>query len=343
MPERSCPSCGLEVAAHQTLCPRCRTPIPSDAGPLAPSADGSSIRVAAPPPRVGRSGAPLPPPEGDARRGPGRADPHVAGTPGRADPDDEPTVLAPLDVEPTVDAGRAPEPTVALGPDQVAPPRAAPAPPGAGTDEVTAVAPGGAAPAWAPDEVHASAAGGPGPGWGTGEATAVAPGGAPTGDGPSSRPTDPTAAGEPRATPSAGTLGVPGAPTLDDRGNLPGGIAGIVGAVLVVVGVVLPWLDVAGETVSGWSASADARVLVAVAGVATVAAALVVGGARSLVLRVLLAAAGVVTLGLGAYELASVGTVEDLDPSPGVGLYVVLLGGAVLVAAGALTRHRRFR
>lgn len=268
MPERSCPSCGLEVAAHQTLCPRCRTAIPSDAGPVAPSADGSAIRVAAPPPRPGRA-AEVPP----ATDGAPSAEPEEpsAAAPGPSDLGDERT---------TVTAGR---PAV----------------------DPTTVAPGG----WGTDPAPAAAAP-PGP--------AVAPA-------------------------SAGTLGVSGAPTLDDRSNVPGGLLGVVGAVLLVVGVVLPWLEVAGETVSGWTASTDAEVLAGVAAVATVAAALVVGGARSLVLRVLLGVAGVVALALGAFDLVDVGGVEGVDASVGVGLYVVLAGGLVLVAAAALTRHRRFR
>lgn len=292
---RACLTCALELAPHQTLCPRCRTTVPSDAGPVAPSAEGSSIAVSAPPPRAApRPAAPDP------------------------DPDDEPTVAAPPEVEPTVDASRAPEPTAVAGPAPVA----RPMPP----DEATWGAPG--TPSSAPEPTVVADCPG------SGEAhTPEAP----------SRP-DPSGGWPPvQPTPSAGTLGQPGAPVLDERGNLPGGLLGLVGAALVVVGVVLPWMDVAGEMVSGWAASDDAKVLLGLAGVAALAGALVVGGARSLVLRVLLAVLGVVAVGFAGFEVRSVSGVEDLDPSPGLGLYVGLIGGVVLLAAAGLTRHRRFR
>lgn len=171
------------------------------------------------------------------------------------------------------------------------------------------------------------------PGWGGGdEATwrqepswtgAAAPSGAPPG-------------------PSAGTLGVPGAPTIDDRGNLPGGVVALLGAVTVAVAVALPWLEVAGETVSGWSASEDAKVLAGLAGITLVAGALVVGGARSLVLRMVLALGGSVAVGLGVFDLLSVSGLDELDPDPGLGIYLGVAGGVVLLVAAALTRHRRF-
>ncbi len=219
------------------------------------------------------------------------------------------------EVEPTIDARRAPEPAAVAGPAAVAPP--------VGPTEPTWVAAG---PTAAPDP------------------TVVAD--VPvTGAAPGAVPHPGQAAGWPPASapPSAGTLGQPGAPVLDERGNLPGGLLGLVGAALVVVGVVLPWMDVAGEMVSGWAASDDAKVLLGVAGVATLAGALVVGGARSLVLRILLVVLGVVAIGFAGFEVLSVNGVEDLDPSPGLGLFVGLLGGFVLLVAGALTRHRRFR
>ncbi|WCO65709.1 hypothetical protein PO878_14485 [Iamia majanohamensis] len=205
-------------------------------------------------------------------------------------------------------------PVPAADPEE--PTAAAPAPPGL-EDDPTAVAPGRLA----------------------AEPTTVAPGA--WGSDPA--PAAPGPPGPVAAPASAGTLGVPGAPTLDDRSNVPGGLLGVVGAVLLVAGIALPWLEVAGESVSGWAASTDAKVLAGVAAVATVAAALVVGGARSLVLRVLLGGAGVVAVALGAFDLVDVGGVDELDATAGVGLYVVLAGGLGLLAAAALTRHRRFR
>ena len=119
-------------------------------------------------------------------------------------------------------------------------------------------------------------------------------------------------------------------------------MAGLVAAVLLTVGVFLPWIGVEGRDVSGWAASGDAKVLLAVAGLATVAAALLIGGARSLVLRLGLVGLGVVTLGLGAYEIASANGIDDFDVSLGAGLIIVLLGGVILAVAGVVTRHRRF-
>lgn len=162
-------------------------------------------------------------------------------------------------------------------------------------------------------------------------------------------PSDPIT-GSPQPAPApgpgpayAGVLGTPGAAVLDERGNLPGGIVGLVAAVLVTVGVFLPWIGVEGRDVSGWSASGDAKVLLVVAGLATVGAALLIAGARSLVLRLGLIGLGVVALGLGAFEIASAGGIDEFDVSLGVGLFVVLAGGLALAVAGVLTRHKRFR
>lgn len=141
----------------------------------------------------------------------------------------------------------------------------------------------------------------------------------------------------------AGTIGVPGAPILDERGNLPAGLLALAGAAAVVAGVFLPWLTVEGHDVSGWRSSDDARILLALAGTATVIGALLVGGARSLVLRVALIGVGLGALALTVFDIASVGRVEVFDPAAGSGLAVSIGGSFVLVVAGLLARHRRFR
>ncbi len=146
----------------------------------------------------------------------------------------------------------------------------------------------------------------------------------------------------PATPPSAGTIGAPGAAVLDERGNLAGGVTGLVAAALVAAGAFLPWMVVEGRDVSGWAASPDAKVLLGLAVVATVVAALVVGGARSLALRLGLAGLGVVIAGLGLFEMVSAVRIDEFDVSLGLGLPLVIGGGAVAVAAGALTRHRRF-
>jgi hypothetical protein len=144
------------------------------------------------------------------------------------------------------------------------------------------------------------------------------------------------------AAPSAGTLGVPGAAVLDERSNAPGGVVALLGAVLVAVGVFLPWMEVGGEAVTGWRSSTDAKVLLALAGLVTVAAALVIGGARSLVLRVGLALVGLVTVVIGVVDVLSVSDQQG-DVSHGPGLIAVLVGGVLVVVGALLTRHRRFR
>lgn len=460
MPERSCPSCGLAVAAHQTLCPSCRIPVPSEAGPVAATSDGSSISVSAPPPRTPLRD-PGPAPSADQtdlplRLGPADGAPHDGAPHDGADPTavlhpgDEPTVAAQAEGEPAAPAaeggpeGTAPEtgcvasaaeggpaapaaerghvasppetgPALASGssiePTAVVEPDAEPTV-AADTDHEATVVTGAALgsafdarPTWDPESANlpgvvppeareptvaagsgeqaetaddpwsraaeeagwsapdqgqaqhgpapAEAAGpdgwAPAPGWGVpaeprpanppgsaGEAPWS--GAAPTGWAPQEdRPSPPVVPSK------AGTLGMSGAATLDESGNLPGGLLGILGGALVAVGVVLPWMDVAGQTVSGWAASDDAKVLVVLAGLAIVAGALAVGGARSLILRALLVVLGVAAAGVAAYDVVSVVGLDELDPTPAAGLYVGVLGGLVLVAAGALTRHRRFR
>jgi hypothetical protein len=251
VPERSCPSCHGPVADHQTLCPTCRTPVPSEAGPVA--SDTSAFTFGAPPPRQQRPAAPAPSPE------------------------------------PAIRSGGNPPDSIAGPPDQ------------------TAVAP-------QPQPQPAP------------QAPSV------------QQPVQPQGWGA-----SAGVIGTPGAAVLDERGNVPGGVIGLVAAALVVVGVFLPWIGVEGRDVSGWSASGDAKILLGLAGVATVIAALLIGGARSLVLRLGLVGLGLVALGLGVFEITSASGIDEFDVSTGIGIPVVIGGGLALAVAGVLTRHRRFR
>lgn len=272
MSERHCPQCAQPVAAHQTLCPSCRVPVPSTAGPVGTSS--SSIAIGAPPPR---RAAALAPPATD----PAVADPAAAVAPPAAAPPVAPAAAPYAQVAPTPAASGY----------------------GGGIDP-TAV--------------------GTGPAWSTAAAAAAAPAPLPV-------------------PPAAGTIGVPGAAVLDERGNLPGGLLGLIAAALVVVGVFLPWMSVESHDVSGWRASGDARVLLGLAGAVTVAAALLVGGARSLVLRLFLVLAGLVAIGFGVFEITSVNGVDEFDTSIGLGLFLVLGGGAAALLAGVLTRHKRFR
>ncbi|HMJ76365.1 MAG TPA: hypothetical protein VK507_10360 [Iamia sp.] len=374
MPERSCPSCHEPVAAHQTLCPSCRTPVPSEAGPVA--ADSSAFTFTAPPPRQARPSDSAPDPAApDATDSPA---PDLA-APGAVASDAPAWDAAAPDstVSPAPDPA-APGPVASDAPawDAGAAPAEAPAwepgPAAAASDATTAFGP-------APAEVAAwEAAAAPAPVWeaspgeqwsapsdpGTegpfvaapeptasvGETTTAyggagvwqpAPGADVTWAAAPTTTTAPTSARPVRT--SAGTLGTPGAAVLDERGNLPGGVAGLVAAALVTVGVFLPWIGVEGQDVSGWSASGDAKVLLGVAGIATVIAALLIGGARSLVLRLAMVGLGIVALGLGAFEVSSAGGIDEFDVSLGTGLFIVLAGGVALAVSGVLTRHKRFR
>ncbi|QYG92308.1 hypothetical protein HC251_07555 [Iamia sp. SCSIO 61187] len=357
----------------------CRTPVPSEAGPVA--AESTAFTFTAPPPRrtapaapppptaAGAPGAPVPEPTDEpgyvvgtapvpAWAAPPAADP-AAGAPGPA-PRPEPEPVPPPEPGPSPAPGPGPrsEPEPSWAPPSTgepvsAEPDAEPVDPGTvgpfvvgpSTAASTATAPeptapaadatavlGAPAPAWAP-EADATAVG---PSPAAAPAAAEAP---PAWDRPA---WDPLAPASPGAPVSAGTLGTPGAAVLDERGNLPGGIVGLVAAALVTIGVFLPWIAVEGRDVSGWAASGDAKVLLGIAGVATVIAALLIGGARSLVLRVAMVGLGVVALGLGAFEISSANGIEDFDVSLGTGLFLVLGGGLALALAGALTRHRRF-
>jgi len=127
--DRSCPSCGLGVAPHQTLCPSCRTPVPSDPGPVAASAEGSGVTVSDPPPRRPRPqpSPPAPriePPEPTASA-PGRAERRPAPAPVATH---QVALPAPSSIGPALPS----DATTTFG-------AAAPGP--AGGDDVTAVAP----------------------------------------------------------------------------------------------------------------------------------------------------------------------------------------------------------
>lgn len=287
VPDRACPSCHEPVLAHQTLCPACRTPVPSEAGPVA--TDTSAFTFSVPPPRPSHP-APAPAPASASAPAPA-----PSSSPGPATSPDAAPVSAP-----------------AVGDGYVV--TTSPVPVGAPPPEAPSPDPTSVAPTGPPPTVPAAPPGPPAP--------APAP--------------------AHHEGPSAGVIGTPGAPVLDERGNLPGGIAGLVAAVLVTIGVFLPWVAVEGRDVSGWAASADAKVLLGLAGVATVGAALLIGGARSLVLRVGLVVLGVVVVGLGLFEVLDASRIDDFDVSLGLGLPLVIGGGVVAAVAGALTRHRRF-
>lgn len=305
MTDRSCPSCGTNVASHQTLCHVCRTPVPSEAGPVGTPGSESGIVFGAPPPRQRRLAE-------QALEPPSVADPGGL---------DDPTRIDPSIAAPTSSSADAPLASRArLGPD---PTRVDPAVGEATTRHAgdATSQEGGAAPASHAAPTPSAPPHYPAPGYTAPGYTGVEP--------------------QPYG-PSAGTLGVPGAASLDERGNLPGGALALVAGALAVAGVFLPWVEIAGSTVSGWSASQDAKAVLALAGAATVVGALLVGGARSLALRVGLVVVAVALAVLTVVEIISVGNLDG-DPSMGTGLYLLLAAGVVAALAAVLTRHKRFR
>lgn len=346
MTDRPCPSCGNDVASHQTVCPACRTPVSSEAGPVGSAGSSSGIVIGAPPPRQTRprpGATPVAPPD----TGSPEVAPPVAGRDEPLAP--ESPALAPPAIDPSADLA---DPTFLD-------PRAgveAPAP--GGLDDPTRINPSVGAPT--PDTRRPNSSRGhtspPDATWlGLDDATRLGPAHtsgtpaapafwspSPTGDGgPGASGYDPLIGAGGRG-PSAGTLGVPGARTLDERGNLPGGLLALLAGALAVAGVFLPWVEITDTTVSGWSASQDAKGVLALAGIATVSGALLVGGARSLVLRIGLAAVALALAALTVVEILSVGGLEG-DASMGPGLILVPVGAAVAAVGALVTRHKRFR
>lgn len=166
--------------------------------------------------------------------------------------------------------------------------------------------------------------------------------GSPTEDGPEGVPSLEQPAAAPRLVASAGTLGVPGAAALDERSNRPAGLLAVAGSALTAIGVFAPWRGLADEQVSGWRSGAGAVVLLGLAVAAVAMAVALQSGVRSLALRLGLALSGLVAAGVGLFEMTRVADADAPEATVGLGLLLVVGGGALLVGAGALSRHRRF-
>ncbi|HET8931019.1 MAG TPA: zinc ribbon domain-containing protein [Acidimicrobiales bacterium] len=123
-----------------------------------------------------------------------------------------------------------------------------------------------------------------------------------------------------------------------------GGAAAILGAFLEWMKITPEWADAI--TFSGWTLSDDAKIAAGVGAVAVVAAIAVLGSNLRAPMRILAALAGIVLVALGAYdtydilqelpdalEAANVSGIEIA--APGIGLILVMAGGAV-VLLGAL-------
>jgi hypothetical protein len=114
-------------------------------------------------------------------------------------------------------------------------------------------------------------------------------------------------------------------------------------AVAVVIGSLLPWVTVLVFSVNGVQTNDGKIVLVA----GLLAGALIIGSSRRESLYLLGGVAGLVCLAVSLYVLVRVFSDstsffnERIGASPGAGLWISLLGSAVLV--GAVVKQRRGR
>lgn len=151
--------------------------------------------------------------------------------------------------------------------------------------------------------------------------------------GPSSWPQGPAAA-------SPGYAG--GSAKAQPDKSVIGGILAVVGGITAIVSAFLVWIKVSFGGVEGsgkgWDATPDAKIVLGIG-----IAAIVVGAAlflnRHVVLRLLLLAAGVGVLAVAARDMLDVSSfgkdIGATSHSIGAGLYVVVVAGVVLLAAGA--------
>jgi cytochrome c biogenesis factor len=129
-------------------------------------------------------------------------------------------------------------------------------------------------------------------------------------------------------------------------------VMAIAGAIIVAAGTVLPWRnDVAGLETSGVSLGFDADVFLLVAILTAVAcgASLLRGsipqGPADLVVKYIGSGAGLALLGGGGIACFSLLNIKDtpIGSSTGVGLYLDLIGGLLMIVGGvvALLRGER--
>lgn len=126
-------------------------------------------------------------------------------------------------------------------------------------------------------------------------------------------------------------------------GHLAMPIAGVIGALLVAIGSIMPWASVTtafgGMTVAG--TDGDGKITLA-AGAVLAAGAALAGWRRNLWLRIAQLNAGVAVLVLAIYELIHVSngvseaSSEYALGSTGSGLYVLVIGALVTTAAAGV-------
>ena len=128
------------------------------------------------------------------------------------------------------------------------------------------------------------------------------------------------------------------------------GALAVVGGAIAVLSVWLNWIkidigDLGSSTATGWNSTDDAKIVLAI-GIAAVVVGAVLFASRNPFLRILVLAAGLGALAVGIRDLLDVGPVADeiakgglpvSGHSAGIGLYLVLVAGAVLVAAALVS------
>lgn len=359
MSERTCSNCDAAIPPQAQFCTQCGTPSPTDAG--APtgatslSGQGAAESPTQDPTLVDRpgpaasddvnatrsfavGGVPTPPPPPPGAAGPSRP-------PGTA-----PGAGSPPPPSPGAGGPPSPSPSPPSPPSPYPPGGGAPPPQGA-SGQGAQGGHGGGAPQWAP-------AAGPTPAWQ--QPTQAVPPAAPPAapwqqpqppPRPQGQPGQWQSPGQPQpqwqqpgqaaGAWSAGQIGT--APPKAKGGNLVPGIIALAGAVLLVVGVFTPWVRTSDEVTNGFSASDDAKVLLAVGIVALALGAVLVAGVRHILLRSALVVLGVVTLVYSVVDILSVTGSDNETAAIGVGLILVPIAGVLLCLAGALTKHRTDR
>jgi hypothetical protein len=128
-------------------------------------------------------------------------------------------------------------------------------------------------------------------------------------------------------------------PAAKKKGNALGGLLALLGAVLLVAGAFTQWVRTNQETLSGWDASTDGKVVVGLAVVALLIGLVLVAGIRNIVPKLLLLALGVWAIAIAIVDGLDVGNLEDnLEPAIGIGIILVAVAGVVLLLAGLVTR-----
>lgn len=125
------------------------------------------------------------------------------------------------------------------------------------------------------------------------------------------------------------------------KGNALGGILAFLGAILLVVGSFTQWVRTNVETIIGWEASVDGKVVVGLAVVALLVGLVLIAGVRNIVPRLALLAVGVWAIVIAVVDIIDVNNQADsLEPAIGIGLVLVAVAGVVLLLAGLVTRSK---